>query len=127
MTNRDRDRSEDDWNWPGGAGWGRGHQGQGPAGSDRYGESAPAQTGYGGQAHEYGTHVGREYLEFREDHGRRGRDYTSEGYGSSGGGRGWREGGGELAWSSAHQREGGRGQPNHRGHGPRGYKRSEPV
>ena len=125
MTNRDRDRSEDDRNWPGGAGWGRGHQGQGPPGSDRYGEGASAQTGHGGEARGYGTHVGREYLEVREDHGRRGRGYASEGYGSSGDGRGWRERGGELAWSFAHQREGGRGQPDHRGRGPRGYKRSD--
>jgi osmotically-inducible protein OsmY len=125
MTNRDRDRSEDDRNWPGGAGWGRGHQGQGPPGSDRYGEGASAQTGYGGQAHEDGTHVGREYLGFREDHGRRGRGYASEGYGSSGDERGWREHGRELAWSFARQGEGRRGQPDHRGRGPRGYKRSD--
>ncbi len=125
MTNRDRDRSEDDRNWPRGAGWGRGHQGQGPPGSDHYGESASAQTGHGGKARGYGTHAGREYLEFREDHGPRGRGYASEGYDSSGDGRGWRERGGDLASSFAHQGEGGRGQPDHRGRGPRGYKRSD--
>jgi osmotically-inducible protein OsmY len=125
MTNRDRHRSEDDRNWPGGAGWGRGHQGQGPPGSDRYGEGASAQTGHGGEARGYGTHAGREYLGFPEDHGRRGRGYASEGYGSSGDVRGWRERGGDQAWSFTHQREGGRGQPDHRGRGPRGYKRSD--